>query len=62
MSFPRYPKYKPSGVEWLADVPTVAGSFQLPSARLSLILADVNVLALQSDGTWNVPATLETRP
>lgn len=22
MSFPRYPKYKPSGVEWLGDVPT----------------------------------------
>ena len=21
MSFPRYPKYKPSGVEWLGDVP-----------------------------------------
>ena len=21
MSFPRYPKYKPSGVEWLAHVP-----------------------------------------
>jgi type I restriction enzyme S subunit len=23
MSFPRYPKYKPSGVEWLGDVPAV---------------------------------------
>jgi type I restriction enzyme S subunit len=21
MSFPRYPKYKPSGVEWLGEVP-----------------------------------------
>jgi hypothetical protein len=21
MSFPRYPKYKPSGVDWLGDVP-----------------------------------------
>ena len=21
MSFPRYPKYKPSGIEWLGDVP-----------------------------------------
>lgn len=21
MSFPRYPQYKPSGVEWLGDVP-----------------------------------------
>jgi len=21
MSFPKYPKYKPSGVEWLGDVP-----------------------------------------
>jgi len=23
MSFPRYPKYKPSGVEWLEDVPVI---------------------------------------
>jgi len=62
MSFARYPKYKDSGVEWLGEVPTVAGSFQLPSARLSRILADVNVLALQCHSTWNVPATLEARP
>jgi type I restriction enzyme S subunit len=26
MSFPRYPKYKPSGVEWLGDVPEHWGS------------------------------------
>jgi hypothetical protein len=32
MSFPRYPKDKPSGVEWLGEVPTVAGIFQMPSA------------------------------
>ena len=23
MSFPRYPKYKPSGVEWLGDMPVI---------------------------------------
>ena len=34
MSFSRYPKYKSSGVEWLGDVPTVAGTFHVPSAVL----------------------------
>jgi len=29
MSLPRYPKYKPSGVEWLGDVPEGWGSSKL---------------------------------
>ena len=59
MSFPRYPKYKPSGVEWLGEVPTVAGTFQVPSASL---VSSSDVDPVTGDGTWNVPATLEARP
>jgi hypothetical protein len=33
MSFPRYPKYKASGVEWLGDAPPVAGTLRVPSAE-----------------------------
>ena len=32
MSFPRYPKYKPSGVEWLGEVPEGWGVAPLKTA------------------------------
>ena len=56
MSFPRYPKYKDSGVEWLGDVPKVAGIFQMPSANVAPNEPRPNA-ETRADGTWNVPAT-----
>jgi hypothetical protein len=33
MSFPRYPKYKPSGVEWLGEVPDIRTSSPVLRAK-----------------------------
>ncbi len=53
MSFPRYPKYKPSGVEWLGDVPQSSRHF--PNAVRQMRMS----IHPNGYGTWNVPATLE---
>jgi len=41
MSFPRYPKYKPSGVEWLGDVPE-----HWDVSRLSSVTGTDRILAM----------------
>ena len=50
MSFPRYPKYKASGVEWLGDVPQSSRHF--PNAVAS------SSDAILADGSRREPATL----
>ena len=52
MSFPKYPKYKDSCVEWQL----VAGTFQVPSAESPTTAEPSEGVG---HGTWNVPATLE---
>ncbi|MBS1769271.1 MAG: restriction endonuclease subunit S [Acidobacteria bacterium] len=53
MSFPPYPKYKPSGVEWLGDVPEHwdSGSVRWLSQRYSGGTPDKTKLAYWSNGT-----------
>jgi type I restriction enzyme S subunit len=41
MSFPRYPKYKPSGVDWLGDVPE-----HWDGSRLSSVTATDRILTM----------------
>ena len=55
MSFPRYPKYKPSGVEWLGDVPD-----DIVSGKA--LAAGVSHSATEEPAASAVPLTAETRP
>jgi hypothetical protein len=61
MSFPCYPKYKASGVDWLGDVPAVAGTFQVPSAseRAFQVPSAESSYPPQRYGTRSVPTTSE---
>jgi len=52
MSFPRYPKYKDSGV-----AARVAGILRMPSATADAQQSDVKHES-QADGTRSVPATV----
>ena len=64
MSFPRYPKYKPSGVEWLGDMPenwdllkvktltSRISSGKTPSGG-STVYADEGVLFLRSQNVYD---------
>ena len=52
MSFPRYPKYKPSGVEWLVDVPVGwdVVPFKRRCSRFALYGANMSSDEYVSDG------------
>jgi hypothetical protein len=61
MSFPRYPKYKASGVAWLGEVLVVAGTLRVPTAESPTASAAANRRIESGCGTRSVPTTWEDR-
>lgn len=54
MSFPRYPAYKPSGVEWLGEVPEHWGI--LPVKRVASLQSGTGITSdsISEDATYPV--------